>query len=68
MTGRESEPSWCHWLADEGEMGNKTEVITLIADAFFKNYYRATNRRTVLSYAAARERGKKLRFEEAARL
>jgi len=32
VTGRESEPSWCHWLADEGEMGNKTEVITLIAN------------------------------------
>ena len=51
------------WPSDEGI--NRARHT---ASTFFKNYYRATNRRTVLSYAAARERGKKLRFEEAARL
>ena len=51
------------WPSDEGINRARHTFST-----FFKNYYRATNRRTVLSYAAARERGKKLRFEEAARL
>ena len=51
------------WPSDEGINRARHTFNT-----FFKNYYRATNRRTVLSYAAARERGKKLRFEEAARL
>ena len=51
------------WPSDEGINRARHTFNT-----FFKNYYRATNRRSLLAYAAKKESGIKLRFEEAARL
>ena len=51
------------WPSDEGINRARHTFST-----FFKNYYRATNRRTIMAYAAKSACGIKLRFEEAARL